>query len=72
MLISECKTGEEYIVTKITANADIIARAKCMGIYEGAKITLLRIYRFGGAIIYADSHLTAVGKELLRAIEVER
>ncbi len=73
MDITDLKKGERAVVLKVECEGDLFDRLVALGVFSGAKITLLKRSFFGhGYLIEAANSRIAMEKEVAKKVRIWR
>ena len=71
MFLIDCEEKKEYVIKRTYFDKATSLRASELGLKRGKKITVVKKYGYGGAVLYSDGSYISLGRAIVRAIEVE-
>ena len=71
MTLYEGKMNEEYQLTGMYMNEEILRRLEALGMNDGTRVTVLNRKKHGAIIIKVRGTRLALGRKLAQQIEVE-
>ena len=71
MFLIDCEEKKEYVIKRTYFDKATSLRALELGLKKGEKITVVKKYGYGGAVLYSDGSYISIGKGIASKIEVE-